>query len=663
SLVNADRHNYQTYVVTPVLEDHLIAGLPTDIAWNARLAQIDGSAATINVTSSAKSVVGEWSLDVDTRSRSFENSDSNGVFIKYTSKKNFFLLYNPWCKQDPVYLKDRDAIRDYVLSDTGIIYRGSHISVRPVAWVFGQFEKHVLEASMYALTHLGSLPASDAGDPIKVARHLSQVVHSSNESTGGVVQGYWPNDGARNAYRGGTNPYNFTGSTTIMQQFYKTHKPVKYGQCWVFAGVATTMCRALGIPARPVTNYRSAHDTNQSLTVDYLFDERDHQVTLPRRDSVWNFHTWTECWMTRPDLANGGVYDGWQVLDATPQEQSDGRYRMGPASVEACKRGEIARHFDTKFLYAEVNADEAEWIVHGADQPIKLLAYRTDSIGVLIVTKAVGTQYREDITGRYKYPEKTHEEREVMLKALRLAKNNFSRYIINEMFGNVKFELQLPDDVVIGESFRTILRMRNVSRRTYTIPINMAVATTTYTGTIVDTCKSLQQTVVLGPSQEEIITMTLDYDEYEPCLVDQNSFIVHALAGVNETAHEYFKKEIFRLRMPDISIQVDGPLKERKSFKCTLTLVNPLPKPLTKGVFYLEGPGLGKPIKIPVKSKIGVNEQAQVSIMLTPRTSGTKLIVAKFRSKQLNDVDGYKELRIHPLSVWSAFDRADPLLN
>lgn len=37
-----------------------------------------------------------------------------------------------------------------------------------------------------------------------------------------------------------------------------------------------------------------------------------------------NFHVWVEGWMKRPDLAEDGKYDGWQVLDPTPQEKSDG---------------------------------------------------------------------------------------------------------------------------------------------------------------------------------------------------------------------------------------------------------------------------------------------------------------------------------------------------
>jgi len=43
--------------------------------------------------------------------------------------------------------------------------------------------------------------------------------------------------------------------------------------------------------------------------------------------------------MQREDLPAG--HDGWQVIDATPQEISSGLFRCGPASVAAVKRGEV----------------------------------------------------------------------------------------------------------------------------------------------------------------------------------------------------------------------------------------------------------------------------------------------------------------------------------
>lgn len=38
--------------------------------------------------------------------------------------------------------------------------------------------------------------------------------------------------------------------------------------------------------------------------------------------SCRNYHCWNECYMARPDLPEG--FGGWQVVDATPQETSDG---------------------------------------------------------------------------------------------------------------------------------------------------------------------------------------------------------------------------------------------------------------------------------------------------------------------------------------------------
>lgn len=43
-------------------------------------------------------------------------------------------------------------------------------------------------------------------------------------------------------YDDGTAPWMWTGSPAIMDEYFKNggEQSVKYGQCWVFAGVATT---------------------------------------------------------------------------------------------------------------------------------------------------------------------------------------------------------------------------------------------------------------------------------------------------------------------------------------------------------------------------------------------------------------------------------------
>ena len=86
----------------------------------------------------------------------------------------------------------------------------------------------------------------------------------------GILTGRWDGE-----YSDGTSPTKWTGSVAILQEYMETKVPIKYGQCWVFSGVVTTVCRALGLPARSVTNFASAHDTDGSLTIDVHWDEEE----------------------------------------------------------------------------------------------------------------------------------------------------------------------------------------------------------------------------------------------------------------------------------------------------------------------------------------------------------------------------------------------------
>jgi hypothetical protein len=81
---------------------------------------------------------------------------------------------------------------------------------------------------------------------------------------------------------------------------------------------------------------------------------------------------WNEVWMTRRDLGTTD-FNGWQVIDATPQELSGRKYQCGPTSVTAVKRGEVKIAYDGGFVFSEVNADKVFWRYNGPTQPLKLL--------------------------------------------------------------------------------------------------------------------------------------------------------------------------------------------------------------------------------------------------------------------------------------------------
>lgn len=81
---------------------------------------------------------------------------------------------------------------------------------------------------------------------------------------------------------------------------------------------------------------------------------------------------WNEIWMERADI--GENYGGWQAIDATPQERGEGgKFCCGPASVRAIKNGELNFHYDSKFIFAEVNADIIHWVYNPIIEKNKIL--------------------------------------------------------------------------------------------------------------------------------------------------------------------------------------------------------------------------------------------------------------------------------------------------
>lgn len=65
---------------------------------------------------------------------------------------------------------------------------------------------------------------------------LQNCVQINSLDDQGVVVGNWSG-----AYGDGTSPTVWSGSVEILKEYYKNKgTPVKYGQCWVFAGVFTT---------------------------------------------------------------------------------------------------------------------------------------------------------------------------------------------------------------------------------------------------------------------------------------------------------------------------------------------------------------------------------------------------------------------------------------
>ncbi|XP_053171596.1 protein-glutamine gamma-glutamyltransferase 5-like [Scomber japonicus] len=358
---------------------------------------------TLSITPPADAPIGEYRLTV-------KHKDDEALLATPA------VLFNPWCPDDWVFLPDEAERQEYVMNEQGIIYKGSGNYLISMTWDYGQFEDNMVEICLKILDknnkHLKD-PADDVSarcNPIYVGRVVSAMINSQDDN--GILMGRWSNE-----FWGGVPPTHWSGSHDILQKWYNRGcYPVKYGQCWVFAGVMCSVMRLLGIPCRVITNYQSAHDSNRNLIIDV--NHADYGVKVrPSKDSIWNYHVWVEAWMRRPDLTDEGKYDGWQVLDPTPQELSDGVYCCGPAPVKAVLNGDTDLKYDVPFVFAEVNADCIDWLVlrDGSKQKI---TSDTKRVGQNISTKSVGSNKRMNITDSYKHREGTTKERSVFKSAV-----------------------------------------------------------------------------------------------------------------------------------------------------------------------------------------------------------------------------------------------------
>jgi len=358
--------------------------------WTATLTDHDEESISVNIRPSAEAIVGRYHTYVET----VTHADGETFQTRTEFDGDMFVvLFNPWCKDDQVYLADEEERNEYVLNERGRLYQGSARYIFDKPWNFGQFEDVCLDAALYLLEK-SELAPSACSNPVFICRTIS-AMSNTNDEDGGVLTGRWTETYPKES----TAPWVWIGSVAILEEFMRTKRAVKFGQCWVFSGIVTTLLRALGVPTRSVTNFESAHDCDASVTIDYHWDEEGKPVA-DLNDSVWNFHVWNESWFRRPDIPDG--YDGWQAHDSTPQEASEGVMRCGPAPVKAIKDGSVYLPYDAPFVFAEVNGDKVHWNVK-KDGSMELLGKEPKAVGMKISTKAVGSNERNDITAHYKH--------------------------------------------------------------------------------------------------------------------------------------------------------------------------------------------------------------------------------------------------------------------
>ncbi|KAK5614196.1 hypothetical protein CRENBAI_007854 [Crenichthys baileyi] len=615
-----------THVIVPLVEEL------EDGRWEAAVVKQEDRRIKLSVNSPPTAVIGRYQLTVGTTCANGQDT------FTHDPANDIYMLFNPWCEDDSVFMDSEAERQEYVLNDVGRIYYGTEYQIGARTWNYGQFNDGILAACLFMLER-NRTPNSGWGDPVNVARILSAMVNSPDEL--GVIEGNWSGD-----YSLGTSPTVWSGSVEILNEYYKNKgTPVKYGQCWVFGGVFTTVLRCLGIPARTVTNFSSAHDTDVSLTTDVYLDEEMEPITYLNTDSIWNFHVWTDCWMARPDLPPGN--GGWQAVDGTPQETSQGTFCCGPASLAAVRNGQVYLKHDSAFVFAEVNSDKIYW-QKSKDGTFSQVYSEKNAVGHSISTKAVGSDERNDITHLYKHPEGSEEERIAVEIACRYGSK--AAAYSSPTAEDVTVEVILEGDgPKIGADAELTIRLKNMSSEKRTVTLHSQLAIMYYTGVFKDTVKKDKADVELLPNEENDLAWELEYKVYKDQLIDQAALMLTLSGRVKETQQVLATQFSFRLRTPDLVIKPFGKAVVGEKMVVEISFTNPLPQVLKAVIFHMEGTGLLPARKIEF-GDIGRHASVSLEQHFVPSLPGPRKLLVSLDCKQLTQVHGASDINVEDKS-------------
>ncbi|XP_049754116.1 protein 4.2 isoform X3 [Elephas maximus indicus] len=505
--------------------------------WSANVEERDDQSCNISVTTPADAIIGHYSLLLQL------------PCWRQQPLGQFTLLFNPWCREDAVFLENEAQRKEYLLNQDGLIYLGAANYIQTEPWDFGQFQGDVLDLSLRLLgvdkqRNLWSSPSH-------VARVLGVLLHDLKKKH--VLPTPQTEEVAFHTKR--------RGSVPILRQWLTGQgRPVYEGQAWVLAAVACTVLRCLGIPARVITMFSSAQGTDRKLSVHECYNEEGFQIAEGQKGSIWIFQTLTECWVAKPDLSQPDLfrsYGGWQILHPGPPERDGGSLQQ----KEVLKTAKKERTKKRKAEKERAKKEKAQ--KKGAKKE------RTQ--------KKAETETVEEESAPKEKAEKERAQKEKME---------------HETVDPLYLFLEAPRSLPLRGDAQFSVTLFNPSNQEKEVQLTIGVQAVSYQGVLIDKLWRKKLPLTLSANLVEKITSSLSFSNFERN-PPENSFLrLTAMATYPKSSISCFAQEDIAICRPHLSIEMPKTAEQYQPLTASVSIPNSLDAPMRDCVISVFGRGL-----------------------------------------------------------------------
>ncbi|XP_021097404.1 erythrocyte membrane protein band 4.2 isoform X2 [Heterocephalus glaber] len=651
--------------------------------WRAEVEESDASFWTVSVTAPVGAVIGHYLLLLQI------SGQSQHLLGQFT------LLFNPWNREDAVFLRNEAQRREYLLDQNGLIFLGTADCIQEEPWDFGQFESDVMDLSLDLLGV--DKQVEEWSQPAHVARVLGALV-SARQAGGREGQEpstdvstlhapgspvittdslLWRSEGQERisnaVYRGKKSQELHTlkkkkvlptpqtqdtqerallnkrrGSAPILRQWLTGQgRPVYEGQAWVLAAVACTVLRSLGIPARVVTTFSSAQDTGGGLLVDEYYNEEGLQVGEGQRGRIWIFQTSTECWMTRPDLCQG--FDGWQILHPKSLSADGVLGACDLVPVRAVKEGALELMPAVSDLFASVNASCVVWKCC-EDGKLELTNFNTKYAGNNISTKVVGSDRCEDITQNYKYPAGSLQEREVLERvrkeSLRYKKHSSIYPPSCELDDPLYLFLEVPSFLPLGEDAQLSVTLNNPGDQEKVVQLVTGAQAVYYNGVLATDLWRKKLSFRISANQVKKITTSLSFSSFEKNLPENSCLRLTSVATHSASSLSCFAQEDIAIGRPGLAVEMPEVAKQHRPLRASVRIHNSLGSPMKDCEVSIFGKGLIHRERRYRLSPVWPGETLHTWFQFTPAQLGQHRLTVEMDCDMFQNLTGHKSVTV-----------------